>query len=101
MKNIEQFSIKNLHGYMNFELIFADNTLILVGENGTGKTTVLRMLYYLLSGQWSMLKNYKFDSITLSIDQKIDKPRASLPACLHLSQVSYPNKSTSRLSKKN
>ena len=36
----------------------------------------------------------------LSIDQKIDKPRASLPACLHLSQVSYPNKSTSCLSKK-
>ena len=78
MKNIERFSIRNLHGHMNFELIFADNTLVLVGENGTGKTTVLRMLYYLLSGQWSLLKNYKFDSLTLSIDGKKYKITHSL-----------------------
>ncbi|MBI3754548.1 MAG: AAA family ATPase [Deltaproteobacteria bacterium] len=62
---IERFHIKGLHGHKNFDLPFTDNTIILVGENGTGKTTVLRLLYYLLSAQWGSLARYKFDELVV------------------------------------
>jgi recombinational DNA repair ATPase RecF len=49
MSTITRFQIKKLHGYKNIDLRLVDNTLILVGENGAGKTTVLHLFYYLLS----------------------------------------------------
>lgn len=67
MEQISRFRIKNLHGYKNIDIRFKDNTLILVGENGTGKTTILRLLYYLLSGQWGSIAKYQFDSVNLTI----------------------------------
>ncbi len=63
---IDQFKIKGLHGYKTFDLRLRDNTLILVGENGSGKTTVLRLLFYLLSGQWLYLAQYDFQELLLS-----------------------------------
>ncbi|MGE4519931.1 MAG: AAA family ATPase [Desulfobacteraceae bacterium] len=70
MSNITLFEIKKLHGYKDFNLHFKDSTLILVGENGLGKTTVLRLLYYLLSGQWSALAKFKFTELAVTIDNK-------------------------------
>lgn len=68
MSVITNFRITNLHGYKSFDLNLTDNTLILVGENGTGKTTVLRLLFYILSGQWSSLAQFKFDSLSIEIN---------------------------------
>lgn len=70
MSQISRFEIAKLHGFKNLDLRFTDNTLILVGENGAGKTTVLHLLYYLLSGQWSAIAKYQFESLTLTIGQK-------------------------------
>lgn len=70
MNNVSLFKIKNLYGYNNFDLHFKDNTLIIVGENGTGKTTVLRLLYYLLSGQWGALAKFKFEELSITINEK-------------------------------
>ena len=67
MSTITRFQIKKLHGYKNFDLRLIDNTLILVGENGAGKTTVLHLFYYLLSGQWSSMAKYKFDEVSITI----------------------------------
>jgi len=67
---IEDFSIRKLHGFKDYNLKFKDNTLILVGENGAGKTTILRMLYYLISGQWSALAKFKFDTVSLKVNNK-------------------------------
>lgn len=52
MNSITRLEIKKLHGSKNIDLKLVDNTLILVGENGAGKSTVLQLFYYLLSGQW-------------------------------------------------
>lgn len=68
MNKIKSFKIKKLHGFKNYNLRFKDNTLILVGENGAGKTTILRMLYYIISGQWNALAKFKFEKISLEIE---------------------------------
>jgi predicted ATPase len=67
MSKISRFEISGLHGFKNIDLRFKDNTLILVGENGAGKTTILHLLYYLLSGQWSAMAKYEFDCLRLTI----------------------------------
>lgn len=67
---INFFKINKLHGSLNYELQFDDNTLILLGENGACKTTIIKMLYYSLSLQWKRLSQYNFDSIEISIDGK-------------------------------
>ncbi|WP_411727304.1 AAA family ATPase [Methyloglobulus sp.] len=70
MTQITRFEIKKLHGFRDYDLKLKDNTLILVGENGAGKTTVLHLFYYLLSGQWSSMAKYQFESVTITIDSK-------------------------------
>lgn len=67
---INYFKINKLHESLNYELQFDDNTLILLGENGACKTTIIKMLYYSLSLQWKRLSQYNFDSIEISIDGK-------------------------------
>ena len=68
MKPITRFRIHGLHGFRTIDIPIDDNTLILVGENGSGKTTILRLLYFLLTGQWNSMAAYDFHSIHLEID---------------------------------
>lgn len=70
MNSITRFEIKKLHGDKNIDLKLVDNTLILVGENGAGKSTVLQLFYYLLSGQWSSMAKYQFESVCMTIEKK-------------------------------
>lgn len=70
MSSITRFEIKKLHGVKNIDLKLVDNTLILVGENGAGKSTVLQLFYYLLSGQWSSMAKYQFESVSMTIEKK-------------------------------
>ena len=70
MNSITRFEIKKLHGDKNIDLKLVDNTLILVGENGAGKSTVLQLFYYLLSGQWSSMAKYQFESVCMTIENK-------------------------------
>nr|MBA4143826.1 AAA family ATPase [Nitrosospira sp.] len=65
---IERIQIKELHGRKNIEATLSNNTLILVGENGSGKTTFLRILFYFLSGRWLGLIQFRFESIVVTID---------------------------------
>lgn len=79
---IERFVVKGLHGFQNRNVSFVKNQLILVGENGAGKTTISRMLAYFLTRQWALLSDYAFDTAKLvyqvngkRIESEFDKRR--------------------------
>ncbi len=65
---IQKFSIIGLYGYKNIETVINNNTLILVGENGSGKTTFLRILFHFISGQWYSLVQFNFSYISAIIN---------------------------------
>ncbi|WP_139064103.1 AAA family ATPase [Thiorhodospira sibirica] len=67
---LEELSIKEFYGSRNIEVSIQDNTLILVGENGSGKITFLRILFYLLSDRWISLAQFKFESLSVTISGK-------------------------------
>ena len=65
---LRSVKIEKLFGNKNINLPFYDNKIILVGENGGGKTTILRMVYLFLSKQWKALNEYDFIKIGMDID---------------------------------
>jgi len=61
---ITQFQIEGLHGRnRTIDIPIRDNKLVLVGENGTGKSTVANILYYVLTQQWRRLVDHRFTAI--------------------------------------
>ncbi len=65
---ITRFRIDGLRSGGSIDVHISENTLILVGENGSGKTTFLRMLFYFTSGRWSSLAQFVFNTVTATID---------------------------------
>ncbi len=49
---LKKMSIKNLTVFPNADLIFGDNLNVIVGENGAGKTHLLKMAYSILASSW-------------------------------------------------
>jgi ABC-type Mn2+/Zn2+ transport system ATPase subunit len=68
--NLSNFNILGLHGDMDVKIKVKDNKLIIVAENGLGKTTIVNIIYYTLSQQWYKLSEYLFDKIEFTINQK-------------------------------
>ena len=62
---ISKFSIRKLFGCQDVDLKVDESELILIGENGSGKTTVMNMFYHMLSGDFKQLEKYEFDKIEL------------------------------------
>lgn len=65
MNIFSRFLLTGLFGERNIEVNFNSNTLILVAENGQGKTTVLNALYALITGDIAKLKKIDFVSMEL------------------------------------
>ncbi|CEI80724.1 L-arabinose transporter ATP-binding protein [Oceanobacillus oncorhynchi] len=64
--NLISFEIEGLNNDRNVSLTFDNNVRVLLGENGTGKTTILSMLYYILSRKLYYLNNFEFDKVHLN-----------------------------------
>ena len=64
---IRSLEVRNLFGKKDFSLSFKDHVQIFIGENGLGKTTILNILYYLLSGNYEELSRIGFESIKINI----------------------------------
>lgn len=64
---IKSIYIGKLFGYKDISIDFTEDCYILVGENGSGKTTVLNCMYSILSNRMDLLSNIRFDNIILTI----------------------------------
>lgn len=68
MNTLKRIRIIGLHQNRTIDALVENNTLILVGENGSGKTTFLRIVFFLLSGRWTSLLQFKFQEIVVTIN---------------------------------
>ena len=71
MENIlKRFSIEGLHGIRTINVTIRADKLVLVGENGTGKSTIANLIYFFLTRQWTRMLHYEFKSISAEIKSK-------------------------------
>ena len=52
---LSRFQIQGLYNRRNIDVIIEENKLVLVGENGTGKSTVANIITFFLTCQWMKL----------------------------------------------
>ena len=63
------FKGKGIRGYMNFDITFNESLTFLIGINGTGKTTILKLLCGLLSPSCIELLQIDFSEIELTCEK--------------------------------
>lgn len=66
--SLTAFKVIGLHGHKTAHVPLRNNRLILIGENGTGKSTIANLIYYFLTSQWSRLLQYRFRAIEASLN---------------------------------
>lgn len=64
---INRISIRKLFGDRDINIDFTSPCRILIGENGIGKTTILSIINLMLNGEFTKLKDYRFESVSVSI----------------------------------
>lgn len=70
---IQEFEIRGLFGYKNICITFKSPTLIIIGENGFGKTSILNALNFILehtTKSYQRLLEIKFDIIRVKIHDR-------------------------------
>lgn len=65
MVKIVSLKIKKLHGVFDYDVKFNPDVTFLYGENGCGKTTILNIITYIITGRIYELFQYKFKEILL------------------------------------
>lgn len=65
---LELFEIKGLFERHDLTVPIRENKLVLVGENGSGKSTILGILFALLSQDWPRLADMPFQEAALTIN---------------------------------
>lgn len=70
---IETLEISKLYGYINKKITFNDDLTLLVGINGSGKTSILNIINWIISPSLPNLCVTEFEKITLSFTFKKTK----------------------------
>ncbi|MGC6767590.1 AAA family ATPase [Enterococcus sp. LJL128] len=69
LKNVD---IKNLFGEKNVHLQMDKNILIITGDNGNGKTTILNILYSILVGDINDLFDFDFKTVDITFKKEYE-----------------------------
>ena len=64
---IESFKIDKLWGYRDINLTFHKDVNVLIGPNGSGKTTILNLLHAILSGDLRSVVNFNFQQAKIRL----------------------------------
>ena len=64
---IESFKIKKLWGYQDIDLTFNSNVNVLIGPNGSGKTTILNLLHSILTTDILKLLDVNFEQAEIKL----------------------------------
>src|SRR5689334_17003745 len=78
MSTINRFSILGLFDERDVHLDLSQDVTVLIADNGVGKTTILGMVYAVLSGRLHRLRRVEFKSIVIEFSdgKKIEIPQS-------------------------
>lgn len=66
---IKELLVEKLHGHINAQMIFNDDINIITGVNGSGKTSLLKIIWMIISGNMDrVILNMEFSHIKLITD---------------------------------
>lgn len=68
---IKKIKINGLHGYFQYDINLNEDISLLYGKNGSGKTTVLNLIEFIIGGEFYKLRDITFkDVIITTTDNK-------------------------------
>lgn len=67
---VKRISVEKLHGNKNLDIEIYDNCLVIVGDNGFGKTSLLNMIYAIFSGNVKYLQDINFRAVSIDFIRK-------------------------------
>ena len=67
---IVNFFIKRLHGYKDVNIDFSSPYMVLLAENGQGKTTILNLLHGCLYGEFEKINRINFEFAVITFDDR-------------------------------
>jgi len=90
---LKSFSVEGLNGKLGFSTNFQPDLNLITGRNGSGKTTVLKLLWYMISGNLERIPpEITFHTATLVTDNYSLTARAPTPDDQHFHfELSGPN----------
>ena len=68
---IKSLRVNQLHGFLDIELLLLDDLTIVVGANGTGKTSALLILSAMLRLDGKAMRAIKYSSAVLQLDDEV------------------------------
>lgn len=77
---LKKFTAHNVRGYLNFDINFSDSLTFLIGINGSGKTTAIKLLLGLLAPSFKELCLIDFDFAQLDCLIDNDKKQLTIKA---------------------